>query len=339
MKNVFDQLVESGISTRRASSLAGVSRATMARHKRAERFPPKPVDAPRPAPANKLTEAEEALILETLNSDRFVDQAPEQIYAVLLSEGTYLCSVASMYRLLRREKQVAERRRQARHPARKVPELVAYQPGEVFSWDITKLAGPHRGTYFGAYVMIDIYSRYIVGCQVHLRESGALAEAFMKQVFAQDQVPQVVHADRGTSMTSKPVASLLSDLDVLRSHSRPKVSNDNPYSESWFKTLKYMPVFPERFGSLEHARDFMGRFVHAYNTEHRHSGLGFHTPADVHFGMTGHVDDQRLAALEKAWAEHPERFGKNRLPKKMLLPEAAWINEPIKQEEGEKMLV
>ncbi len=230
MKNVYDQLIESGISTRKASYLSGVSLATMARHKRAKRFPPQPMDARRPVPVNKLSEAEEARILETLYSDRFVDQAPEQIYAVLLSEGTYLCSVSTMYRLLRRAKQVQERQRQERHPARKVPELVAYQPGEVFSWDITKLAGPAKGTYFDAYVMIDIYSRFIIGCEVHARESGLLATAFMKSVFAQHQVPLVVHADRGTSMTSKPVEALHSDLDVLRSHSRPKVSNDNPYS-------------------------------------------------------------------------------------------------------------
>ena len=309
----------------------------MHRHQRAARAPQPGPSVPRPVPANKLTAQEEALILETLNSERFVDQAPEQIYAVLLSEGTHLCSVSTMYRLLRREKQVAERRRQARHPARKVPELVAYQPGEVFTWDITKLASPAKGTYFDAYVMIDIYSRYIVGCQVHSRESGELAKEFIAQVFATDQVPLVVHADRGTSMTSKPVVALLADLDVLKSHSRPKVSNDSPYSEAWFKTLKYLPVFPERFGSLADARDFMYRFVQAYNGHHRHSGIGFNTPADVHFGMTGHVEDQRLAALQKAWDTHPERFGQRRMPKKLQMPVAAWINEPIKQEEREEM--
>lgn len=309
----------------------------MHRRQQAVRAPRPAPAAPRPVPANKLTAREEATILQTLNSERFVDQAPEQIYAVLLSEGTYLCSVATMYRLLRRAKQVAERRRQARHPARKIPELVAHQPGEVFTWDITKLAGPVKGTYFDAYVMIDIYSRYIVGCQVHSRESGELAREFIAQVFATDQVPLVVHADRGTSMTSKPVAELLADLDVLKSHSRPKVSNDNPYSEAWFKTLKYLPVFPDRFGSLADARDFMDRFVQAYNGHHRHSGIGFHTPADVHFGMTGHVNDQRMAALQKAWEQHPERFGQQRLPKKLQLPEAAWINEPVKQEKGEEI--
>ncbi|MBM7768257.1 putative transposase [Glutamicibacter nicotianae] len=291
--------------------------------------------APRPAPANKITTEEEATVLKTLNSERFSDQAPEQIYAVLLSEGTYLCSVSTMYRMLHREKQVAERHRQARHPVRKIPELVAYQPGEVFTWDITKFAGPANGTYLDAYVTIDFYSRYVVGCQVHARESGELAREFIAEVFANDQVPKVVHADRGSSMTSKPVASLLADLDVLRSHSRPKVSSDNPYSEAWFKTLKYLPVFPEQFGSLADARDFMNRVVQAYNGHHRHSGIGFHTPADVHFGMTGHVEDQRLAALQKAWDTHPERFGQRRLPKKLLLPVAAWINKPMKLEEGE----
>jgi len=310
----------------------------MHRHQQASRAVKPASTAPRPVPANKLTAQEEALILETLNSERFIDQAPEQIYATLLSEGTYLGSVSAMYRLLRREKQVAERRRQARHPARKIPELVAHQPGEVFTWNITKLAGPAKGTYFDAYVMIDIYSRYIVGCQVHARESGELAREFIAEVFANDQILKMVHADRGSSMTSKPVAALLADLDVLKSHSRPKVSNDNPYSESWFKTSKYLPVFPERFGSLADARDFMDRFVRAYNGHHRHSGIGFHTPADVHFGMTGHVEDQRLVALQKAWDTHPERFGQRRMPRKLQLPVAAWINEPVKQEEGEEMI-
>lgn len=336
--DAYQQLIDSGVPTRWASTLAGVSRATMHRHQQATRAPQPVAAAPRPTPANKLTTSEEALILETLNSERFIDQAPEQIDAVLLSEGTHLCSVSTMHRLLRREKQVAERRQQARHPARKVLELVVYQPGEVFTWDITKLAGPAKGTYFDAYVMIDIYSRYIVGYQVHARESGELAREFMAQVFATDQIPKVVHADWGTSMTSKPVAALLADLDVLKSYSRPKVSNDNPYSETWFKTSKYLPVFPERFGSLADARDFMDRVVQAYNGHHRHSGIGFHTPADVHFGMTGHVEDQRQAALQAAWDAHPERFGQRSLPKKLQVPEAAWINEPMKLEEREEMI-
>lgn len=181
--------------------------------------------------------------------------------------------------------------------------------------------------------MIDVYSRYIVGAQVHAREFGKLAKAFMEQVFAFDQVPKEVHVDRGTSMTSKPVTALLADLDVLKSHSRLKASSENPYSESWFKTLKYILTFPEWFGSLAHARDFMDRFVGACNTQHRHSGIGFHTPADAHFGMTGHVDDQRLAELGQACNAHPERFSASRLPRKPRLPEQAWINEPVARKE------
>ena len=287
---------------------------------------------PRPEPANKLSDAEREQVLAVLHSDRFVDQAPQQIYATLLSEGIYLCSVSTMYRLLHDHAQVTERRRQARHPARKVPELVATAPGEVFSWDITKLAGPTKGIYYDAYVMLDIFSRFIVGCVVHTRESAGLAEEFMATVFGVYGIPKVVHADRGSSMTSKPVAALLSDLQVVKSHSRPKVSNDNPYSESAFKTLKYLPEFPDRFGSLEHARAFMAEFVEAYNHEHRHSGIGFHTPADVHFGLTAEVDQARYQAMHAAWQTNPERFAKHQLPKTLQLPEAAWINQPTPQE-------
>ena len=220
-----------------------------------------------------------------LTSDRFVDLAPLQIYAQLLDEGVYLCSVSTMYRVLAEHTLVAERRRLARHPAKVCPELVATAPRQVYSWDITKLAGAVKGTYFDAYVMIDIYSRYIVGVEVHTHESGLLAKELMEEIFKVHGVPQVVHADRGTSMTSKTVAALLADLEVTRSHSRPRVSNDNPYSESLFKTLKYGPEFPERFGSLCEARQFMDTFTNWYNHEHRHTGIGLHTPADVHFGL------------------------------------------------------
>lgn len=198
-----------------------------------------------------------------------VDAAPAQIYAALLDQGVYVGSIATMYRLLREHEQVRERRRQARHPARTHPELVADAPGQVYSWDITKLAGPVKGVYFDAYVMIDIYSRYIVGVRVHARESAPLAESMMREVFDAHGVPHVVHADRGTSMTSK---------------SRPKTSNDNPYSESWFKTLKYAPVFPTRFASPADARAFLTDFVTWYNHAHRYSGIGLHAPADVYHG-------------------------------------------------------
>jgi putative transposase len=216
---------------------------------------------------------------------------------------------------------VAERRRVARHPAQVCPELVATAPRQVYSWDITKLAGPAKGTYFDAYVMIDIYSRYLVGVHVHAHESGVLAKELMEQIFAVHGVPRVVHADRGTSVTSKTVAALLADLEVTRSHSRPRVSNDNPCSESLFKTLKYRPQFPERFGSLGQARQFMDTFANWYNHEHRHTGIGLHTPADVHFGLATDKAADRRTVLNQARARHPHRFATVGAPKILDLPD------------------
>jgi transposase InsO family protein len=217
-------------------------------------------------------------VLAVLNSDEFVDKPPLQVFAILLERGEYLCSVATMYRVLRANGQVRERRRLASHPPRKVPELVATGPGQVYSWDITKLPGPDRGVYYDAYVMIGIYSRYIVGAVVHSTEQGVLAKEMMADAFGLHGAPQIVHSDGGPSMTSKTVATFLSDLGVVRSRSRPRVSNDNPYSEALFKTMKYLPVFPERFASLAAAREFLDEFVHAYNHHHRHTGIGMHTP-------------------------------------------------------------
>jgi putative transposase len=254
----------------------GPSKATQDRRRRTS-VPVPAEPAARPAPVNKLTDAEAAELIVVLNSQRFVDKAPPQIYATLLAEGTYLCSISTMYRTLERNRQVKDRRRQATHPPRKVPELQATAPRQVYSWDITKLAGPAKGQYFDCYVMIDIYSRYIVGAQVHNTETALLAVDLMTEIFGVQGVPHVVDADRGTSMTSKPVAALLDDLGVTRSHSRPRVSNDNPYAESWNKTLKYAPVFPERFNSLQPARQFISEFVEFYNHEHRHGGVGLHT--------------------------------------------------------------
>ncbi len=326
------QLTVAGVTTRSAATLTGVARATAARAVCAvNAWPADP--APRVVvPANKLSLTERLLVLEVLNSDEFVDQPPLQVFATLLARGVYLCSVATMYRLLADASQVKERRRLARHPARKVPELVATGPGQVYSWDITKLAGPAKGIYYDAYVMIDIYSRYIVGAHVHARENGVLAEELMKEIFGIHGIPVVVHADRGTSMTSKTVATLLADLGVVRSHSRPSVSNDNPYSESLFKTMKYMPAFPERFGSLAEARVFMARFTQAYNHEHHHTGIGLHTPADVHYGHVHAVAATRSEALATARAAHPERFTTNDDPKILALPDDAWINRPAAEE-------
>jgi len=321
----YRELVGSGTTTRTAAALTGVYRATAAR---AERHPTWALREPL-TPSNALSEAERAHLLSVLNSAEFLDSTPMQVYATLLDRGVYLCSISTMYRILAEHAQVKERRRLARHPARARPELIATGPGQVYTWDITKLPGPVKGCYYDAYVMIDIYSRYIVGAHVHARESAVLAQEMMEQIFGIHGIPQVVHADRGTSMTSKTVASLLDDLNVTRSHSRPHVSNDNPYSEAWFKTLKYAPVFPDRFGSLADARAFLDRFVAWYNHEHHHSGIGLHTAADVHYGLAGAKTTKRAATLAQARATTPSRFNTETPPKILDLPETAWINPPI----------
>lgn len=326
----YTDLTAAGVPTRRAAALAGLQRATAARAIARLNTPDPEPPAPRPAPANRLTDKERALVLATLNSDEFVDKPPLQVYAILLERGQYVGSVATMYRVLRENTQVRERRRLATHPPRKVPELIATAPGQVYSWDITKLAGPVKGTYFDAYVMIDIFSRYIVGAIVHSYEDGILAKEMMVDAFGLHGIPQVVHSDGGPSMTSKTVKTLLSDLGVVRSRSRPHVSNDNPYSEALFKTMKYLPVFPDRFLSLTHARQFLDEFVNAYNHHHRHTGIGMHTPADVHYGLAEQIDRHRDAALETARRAHPERFGTRAMarPKILAREPAAWINQP-----------
>jgi putative transposase len=328
----YRALTNAGVTTRDAAGLTGVARATAGRPETS----PTSRRPRRPVPANRLSVAERVEVLGVLNSAEFVDRTPLQVYAVLLDRGRYLCSVSSMYRVLAAHAQVKDRRRLARHPARVRPELVATGPGQVFSWDITKLRGPVKGSYYDAYVMIDIYSRYIVGACVHAGESAVLAEEMMQEVFTIHGVPRVVHADRGTSMTSKTVAALLTDLGVTRSHSRPRVSNDNPFSESWFKTLKYTPVFPDRFGSLQHARSFLDEFVQHYNHEHRHTGIGLHTPADVHYGLAEATTDRRVQALAAARTANPSRFSSDTDPKILDLPVATWINPPITQTEDQE---
>lgn len=319
----YGQLVDLHVPTRRAAALLGLSRTTIYRK------PTLPEDRdPAAAPPNKLSPAERAEILAALNSPEFVDLAPQQVYAKLLDAGIYLGSVSTFYRVLEENQQVKERRRLAKHPARAVPELVATAPGQVLSWDITKLAGPVKGKYFDCYLMLDIHSRFIVGAHVHATESGVLAVEMMREIFGIHGVPQVVHADRGTSMTSKTVAALLSDLEVTRSHSRPRVSNDNPYSESLFKTMKYGPTFPDRFASLSDARAFISGFVDWYNHHHQHSGIGFHTPANVHYGIADAVALKRSQTLAAARAKHPHRFTTTTDPKILALPGPTWINQP-----------
>jgi len=285
------------------------------------------VRAPQP---RALSGAERVEVLSVLHHERFVDQAPASIYANLLDEGRYLCSVPTMYRLLRAEGETRERRRQATHPATVKPELLATGPNEIWSWDITKLLGPAKWTYYYLYVVIDIFSRYVPGWLLASRETAELAERLLaetirKQGIMADQL--TIHADRGTSMASKPVALLLADLGVTKSHSRPHCSNDNPYSEAQFKTLKYRPEFPGRFGSIQDARAFCQRFFRWYNHQHRHSGLGFHTPADIHFGHADAAQFERARVLQAAYAAHPERFVRQ-LPLPPPLPGPAWINKP-----------
>ncbi|MGI3786720.1 MAG: transposase, partial [Janthinobacterium lividum] len=260
---------------------------------------------------------------------RFADKSVGQCWATLLDEGTYLCSMSTMHRLLRRAGQAGERRRQATHPARARPELLATAPLHVWSWDITKLRGPARGVYYDCYVILDIYSRYVVGFTVAARESGEIAEQLITDSIAHHGRPRSLHADRGTSMTSKPVAQLLVDLGVNRSHSRPHVSNDNPYSEAAFKPLKYAPVFPDRFGSLADARHFCERFFAYYNHQHHHSGLGWHTPASVHDSTAVQVRAQRTVTLDAAYQANPTRF--SRRPQAPELPQTAWINQPSRE--------
>jgi putative transposase len=270
-----------------------------------------------------------------LHEPRFVDLAPAEVYATLLDEGRYLCSERTFYRILATNAEVRERRDQLRHPHYAAPELLATRPNELWSWDITKLLGPTKWTYFYLYVLLDVFSRYVVGWLLAQRESARLAEKLIgESCERQEIVPGqlTVHADRGAAMTSKPVALLLADLGVTKSHSRPHVSNDNPYSESQFKTLKYRPEFPDRFGSLEHGRSFCGDFFPWYNTEHHHVGLGLFTPHDVHYGLAEAKREQRAHVLAAAFAKYPERFPGG-LPRPKAVPTAVWINPPAKRAE------
>ena len=290
----------------------------------------------RPIPSWSLSQEEQQKVLETLHTDRFIDQSPREVYATLLDEGLYLCSVRSMYRILNQHGEVRERRDQLRHPDYKKPELLATGSNQVWSWDITKLLGPAKWTYFYLYVLLDIFSRYVVGWMVAPQESASLAkklieESCVKQSIGSGQL--VIHSDRGPSMRSKPVALLLADLGVTKSHSRPHVSNDNPFSESQFKTMKYRPEFPERFGSLEDARTFCRDFFSWYNTQHYHSGIGLLTPEQVHDGLAQQIVKERQEVLKKAYDKNPDRF-KRGVPTPLTVPQAVWINPPHRVSES-----
>jgi len=324
------ELAES-VGTKAACRLLGRARAT---HYRRCRPPRVTAPARRPTPPNALSEVERQAALDLLHRPEHCDLAVAQVWSRTLDDGTYLCSQSTMHRLLRATGESRERRRQRTHPAKKKPELVATQPNEVWSWDITKLRGPVRGLYYDLYVTIDIFSRYVVGWLVAPIESAELAKDFLEDsVITQgvDRDTLTIHADRGSSMRSKPVSQLLMDLGVTRSHSRPHVSNDNPFSEAAFKTLKYCPAFPDRFGSIEDARAFCAEFFEHYNHVHRHSGIGLHTPASVHYGTADEIRTQRQATLSAAFETNPIRF-RHRPPMAPTIPEVAWINPPLREE-------
>lgn len=303
----------------------GVARASYYRRQR-----PNPVAiTPRSHP-RALSGNERQGVLGILNSERFWDQAPGEIYATLLDEGKYLCSERTMYRILADNQQVKERRNQLRHRGYQAPELIASRANEVWSWDITKLLGPTKWTYFYLYVILDIFSRYVVGWMLAYRESAELAKRLIEQTIEREKIEPgslTLHADRGSSMTSQPVAFLLAGLGVTKSHSRPYVSNDNPYSESQFKTMKYRPEFPERFGCYQDADRFCTEFFPWYNHVHHHSGVAYLTPYEVHYGMAQQRRDQRTEVLKEAFGKNPQRFVRG-LPQPALLPTAAWINKP-----------
>ena len=296
--------------------------------------------ASRPSPPRTLPAAERTAVLDLLHEPRFVDLAPAQVYAGLLDDGRYVCSERTMYRILEAHQEVRERREQRRHPHYAAPQLLATAPNQLWSWDITKLLGPAKWTYFSLYVILDVFSRYVVGWMVAHRERAALAEKLIRDTCARQGIVAgqlTLHADRGSSMTSKPVALLLADLGVIKSHSRPYVSDDNPFSESQFKTMKYRPQFPERFGSLVDARAFCQVFFPWYNTEHRHSGIGLLTPSAVHHGLADQRIADRAHVLAGAYAAHPERFVGG-LPQPPARPTEVWINppKPVPTDRGEK---
>ena len=309
-----------------ACAALGVSRATFYRRQR----PAPGRQQPRSTPARALCEAERKQVLDTLVSTRFVDRSPAEVVATLLDEGRYLCSERTMYRILAAQQPVRERRNQLAHPHYTKPELVATAPNQTWSWDITRLLGPKPWTYFYLYVLLDIFSRYVVGWMLAERESAALAVRLIEQSCLKQAIPPQVltlHSDRGAPMTSKCTAQLLADLGVTRSLSRPQVSDDNPFSEAQFKTLKYHPGFPGRFPHITAATVFCRSFFLWYNTEHRHAGIAMLTPDDVHHGRAQRMLEQRKRTLQAAWSQHPERFVHG-APKPQPLPKEVWINPP-----------
>ena len=316
------------VGTSAACQALCMPRASYYRERRKTSSPA--VTASRPSPARALHPVERAAVLSRLHEERFQDRSPAAVYATLLDEGQYLCSIRSMYRLLGRNGESRERRDQLTHPPYKKPELLATASNQLWSWDITRLLGPAKWTYFYLYVILDVFSRYVTGWMVAMRESAELAKRLIEESCVKQNIQPgqlTLHADRGTSMSSKPVAFLLADLGVTKTHSRPHVSNDNPYSESQFRTLKYRPGFPDRFGCIQDSRAFCQGFFRWYNEEHRHAGLALLTPAMVHYGQTARILEQRQTVLDVAYQAHPERFVRQ-APKHLSVPTEVWINKP-----------
>lgn len=316
------------VGTKSACKAFGISRAGLYR-RRAISAAPRLVKK-RCAPPRALSEPEKQDVLETLHSERFQDMAPHEVYATLLDEERYLCSIRTMYRILEENAEVKERRNQLRHPDYKKPELLATGPNQVWSWDITKLLGPVRWSYFHLYVILDIFSRYVVGWMVAPCESATLAKQLIGETCSKQNIQKeqlTIHADRGSSMKSKPVAFLMADLGITKTHSRPHTSDDNPFSEAQFKTLKYRPNFPDRFGCIEDARQFCRAFFPWYNNEHKHTGINLLSPSDVHHGEAETIIASRQIVLNTAYALHPERFVK-KMPEHKPMQQAVWINLP-----------
>ena len=307
-----------------ACAALGLSRAQYYRRKK-----PATERKPRPTPPRALSAAERAEVVEVLDSERFVDEPVRQVYAQLLDEQRYICSPRTMYRILTAENQVCDRRRQRRHPKYVRPELVATKPNQVWSWDITKIPGPLAGHFYNLYVMLDIFSRFVVGWMLVARESKEVAKDFLENTFRAHAIAPnqlTCHSDRGVSMVAKSTTQLYADLAITSSYSRPRVSNDNPFSESHFKTVKYHPDMPERFGSVEDGRGFFAALFTWYNERHRHTGIALLTPSDVHYGRATAVIEKRQVALDAAYQAHPERFA--RPPTHPQVPSAVWINPP-----------
>jgi len=327
MRQAADHLsAKVGVST--ACRVLGVPRCGVYRERHLD-IPKQPPTC-RALSKRALSQDERVKVKSVLNSERFQDASPRQIWATLLDEGTYLCSWRTMYRILDADKQVKERRNQLQRPAYKKPELLATISNQLWSWDITELRGPVTWTYYYLYVILDVFSRYAVGWMIARQESAQLARDLIQMSCQNQEIDKdqlTIHADRGAAMISKSVALLLSDLGVTKTHSRPHVSNDNPYSEAQFKTLKYRPDYPDRFGAIQDARGWARGFFDWYNFQHHHTGLGLLTPATVHYGQAENVHNDRQHILQTAFDAHPERFVRG-LPCPPELQKAVWINKP-----------